>query len=109
MSRIFRPGSNCDTINGDPYEAHFSFASGRTSFGPTTDPHPYLTDGTPEVSFEITDIQENGCFIDRVDAVVKKEHLLGPIVWIVLEEANQRDTCLTNVEIVNRVAEVEHG
>ena len=40
--------------------ANFSQASGRTSFGPTTDPHPYLTDGTPETSFEITNIQENG-------------------------------------------------
>ena len=60
---IFRPGSSCDTINGNPYQAHFSFASGRTSFGPTTDPHPYLTDGTPEVSFEITDIQENGDYL----------------------------------------------
>ncbi|MBP5651013.1 MAG: T9SS type A sorting domain-containing protein, partial [Bacteroidales bacterium] len=36
---------------------------GRTSFGPTTDPHPYLTDGTPEVSFEITDIQEMGDYL----------------------------------------------
>ena len=55
---IFRPGSNCDTINGSLGNAHFSAATGRTSFGPTTDPYPYLTDGTPEQSFEITDIQE---------------------------------------------------
>lgn len=55
---IFRPGSNCDTISGDINNAHFSAAMGRTSFGPTTDPYPYLTDGTPEQSFEITDIQE---------------------------------------------------
>ncbi len=60
---IFRPGSNCDTVNGHPYQAHFSFASGRTSFGPTTNPHPYLTDGTPELSFEITDIQETGDYL----------------------------------------------
>lgn len=57
---IFRPGSTCDTIDGDLLQAHFSQASGRTSFGPSTDPHPYLTDGTPEQSFEITDICENG-------------------------------------------------
>ena len=57
---IFRPGSANDTINGRLYDAHFSQESGRTSFGPTTDPHPYLTDGTPEPSFEITNIQENG-------------------------------------------------
>ncbi len=57
---IFRPGSASDTVNGQLYNAHFSQESGRTSFGPDTDPHPYLTDGTPETSFEITNIQENG-------------------------------------------------
>ena len=57
---IFRPGSDIDTVNGLISDAYFSQASGRTSFGPTTDPHPYLTDGTPENSFEITNIQENG-------------------------------------------------
>ena len=57
---IFRPGSDVDTVNGDIWRAQFSQESGRTSFGPTTDPHPYLTDGTPETSFEITDITENG-------------------------------------------------
>lgn len=57
---IFRPGSAIDTIGGFLSRAYFSQESGRTSFGPTTDPHPYLTDGTPETSFEITDITENG-------------------------------------------------
>ena len=57
---IFRPGSDIDTVNGNLYNAHFSQAAGRTSFGPDTDPHPYLTDGTPEPGFEITDICENG-------------------------------------------------
>ena len=57
---IFRPGSDVDTVDGNIYNAYFSQAVGRTSFGPTTDPHPYLTDGTPEHSFEITNIQENG-------------------------------------------------
>jgi len=57
---IFRPGSDIDTINGDIDEAHFSQLVGRTSFGPTTDPHPYLTDGTPESSFEISDIYDYG-------------------------------------------------
>lgn len=56
---IFRPGSSDDTTNGRLSRAFFSMASGRTSFGPSTDPHPYLTDGTPEQSFEITDIQEH--------------------------------------------------
>ena len=57
---IFRPGSSDDMTNGDIWEAHFSQASGRTSFGPGTDPHAFLTDGTPENSFEITNITENG-------------------------------------------------
>ena len=57
---IFRPGSDIDTVNGSIGNANFSQATGRTSFGPTTDPHPYLTDGTPETSFEITNIQEQG-------------------------------------------------
>ena len=57
---IFRPGSAIDTVDGDLSRAHFCQAEGRTSFGPTTDPYPYLTDGTPEPGFEITNIRENG-------------------------------------------------
>ena len=57
---IFRPGSEIDTVNGWIGEAFFSQVIGHTSFGPTTDPHPYLTDGTPENSFEITDIYDHG-------------------------------------------------
>ena len=57
---IFRPGSSIDTVNGWISEAFFSQVGGRNSFGPTTDPHPYLTDGTPETSFEITDIYDHG-------------------------------------------------
>ena len=57
---IFRPGSASDIENGYISEANFSQYEGRTTFGPTTDPHPYLTDGTPENSFEITDIYANG-------------------------------------------------
>ena len=57
---IFRPGSTIDTVNGDIDNAHFSQLVGRTSFGPSTNPHPYLTDGTPESSFEITDIYDHG-------------------------------------------------
>ena len=56
---IFRPQCSDDITNGRLARAFFSQASGRTSFGPSTDPHPYLTDGTPELSFEITDIQEH--------------------------------------------------
>jgi len=57
---VFRPGSDSDIENGDVSRMCFSTASGRTSFGPATDPHPYLADGTPENSFEITEIQEYG-------------------------------------------------
>lgn len=57
---IFRPGSDIDTVDGNIFNAHFSQASGRTTFGPDTDPHPYLTDGTSDTSFVITDIRENG-------------------------------------------------
>ena len=56
---IFRPGSAIDTVNGWISDAFFNQVVGRTSFGPTTDPHPYLTDGTPETSFEITDIRDH--------------------------------------------------
>lgn len=57
---VFRPGSDIDTEDGNIYAANFSTQMERTAFGPSTDPHPYLTDGTPETSFEITNIQENG-------------------------------------------------
>ena len=80
---IFRPNSSSDIQNGDLNRAHFSQATGRTSFGPDTNPHPYLTDGTPENSFEITDIHENGnqltfhvhFFEDGVDDNINDESL----------------------------------
>ena len=57
---IFRPGSSHDTIQG-----YVSFASldGRENydrFDGTTDPHSYLTDGTPENLFALFDIEPNG-------------------------------------------------
>jgi len=56
---IFRRNSSIDTINGLINSA--AFGNGiHTSFGPTTNPHPFLTDGTPENSFEITNIQYSG-------------------------------------------------
>lgn len=83
---IFRPGSDVDTVNGDIWRAQFSQESGRTSFGPTTDPHPYLTDGTPETSFEITNIQENGTeltfhvhFLNV--GLAERDHMDGVKVW----------------------------
>lgn len=57
---VFRPNSHNDTEDGIRELSFFSHESGRDAFGPTTDPHPYLSDGTPETSFEIYDIRENG-------------------------------------------------
>jgi M6 family metalloprotease-like protein len=56
---IFRPNSSDDITNGNINNAAFGYDN-RTSFGPNTNPHPYLTDGTPETSFEITNIQYFG-------------------------------------------------
>lgn len=56
---IFRQGSDNDSVNGRHLFSMFG-SNGLRSFGPNSDPHPYLTDGTPERSFEIYDIAENG-------------------------------------------------
>ncbi|MBO4599969.1 MAG: T9SS type A sorting domain-containing protein, partial [Bacteroidales bacterium] len=57
---VFRPDSDNDSIQGDVANCYFSQEVGRQSFGPTTNPHPYLTDGTPDPSFEIYDIHTEG-------------------------------------------------
>ena len=56
---VFRPNSSNDITNGNINNAAFGYGN-RTSFGPTTNPHPFLIDGTPENSFEITNIQYYG-------------------------------------------------
>ena len=56
---VFRPGSEIDTVNGNPLRAIFNAEQGLSEFGPRTDPHPYLADGTPERSFRIYDIVTN--------------------------------------------------
>jgi M6 family metalloprotease-like protein len=56
---VFRRNSSIDTVNGSISNAAFGYAN-RYAFGPNTNPHPYLTDGTPETSFEITNIQYSG-------------------------------------------------
>lgn len=53
---VFRPGSSSDIENGNIFGAPFGQYSGRTKFGPNTSPFPYLTDGRPEQSFELTNI-----------------------------------------------------
>lgn len=57
---VFRPGSTIDSIDGNRMKALFSSFFGNTEFGPDTDPHPYLADGTPEGSFRIYGITPNG-------------------------------------------------
>lgn len=58
---LFRPGSDNDTNNG----SHSPLTT-LTAFGPNTDPHPYLADGTPDNTFEITNIHytEDSCTFD---------------------------------------------
>ncbi len=57
----FRSHSRIDTLEGHTYAGTiFNSEIGRTYFGPSSDPHPFLADGTPETSFEIYDISENG-------------------------------------------------
>ena len=56
---IFRPNSAIDTVNGNLDAAAFGLGTHK-SFGPNTNPHPFLFDGTPETSFEITNITYNG-------------------------------------------------
>lgn len=62
---IFRPGSSIDTLNGNLYAA--AFGTENHSFGPTTNPRPFLTDGTLESSFEISNIHtDNGKLLFHV-------------------------------------------
>jgi M6 family metalloprotease-like protein len=103
---IFRPGSSIDTVNGFIGDAHFSQFVGRTSFGPTTDPHPYLTDGTPEPSFEITDIYDHGdhltFHVHFLDVGVE-EHQLAENVRVYPNPANDvvNVQCTMNNEQLN--------
>ena len=52
---LFRPGSNNDFTQGDISAAAFGVNS-RNTFGPNSNPHPYLCSGTSDNSFELTDI-----------------------------------------------------
>ena len=57
---VFRPGSNSNDVNGQLNEAYFSRLKKRTQFTPNTDIYPYLSDGTPDVSFAITNVSVPG-------------------------------------------------
>lgn len=56
---LFRPGSAVDTVNGFVAQAAFG-VGGRSVFNASSNPHPYLCDGTPDSSFSITNIHING-------------------------------------------------
>jgi M6 family metalloprotease-like protein len=53
---LFRPNSAVDTINGNVSSAAFG-VYGRTAFDSTTNPHPFLCDGTADMSFGLSNIQ----------------------------------------------------
>lgn len=57
---LFRPNSNDDVTNGDLNNAYFSDMAGRTSLGPSTNPHPYFTKGTADTAFSLTNIALHG-------------------------------------------------
>jgi len=109
---IFRPGSNCDTVNGNPFQANFSFESGRTSFGPSTNPHPYLTNGTPEHSFEITDIHEYGDYLtfhvhfltDEVKDVVLNSFSIYPNPAV--DQLNVSGENMRTIELYNALGQL---
>lgn len=55
---LFRPGSSDDTTNGNPAQAAFGTGT-RTTFNATSDPHPYLCNGTPDTTISLTNIHLN--------------------------------------------------
>ncbi len=57
---IFRPNSNSNTENGLLSNAYFSPRRSRTQFTPSTSYYPYLSDGTPDITFAITRISNPG-------------------------------------------------
>lgn len=57
---LFRPGSNSSDENGQLSQAHFSSLVHRSEFSPSTDPYPYLTNGSRDLTFSITNIGRPG-------------------------------------------------
>lgn len=57
---LFRPGSNSPDASGSLSEAYFTPQRHRTEFSPSTNPYPYLSDGTPDYSFSISNINLPG-------------------------------------------------
>lgn len=57
---VFRPDATSDWESGSLAEAYFTPSRGRTEFTPSTNPYPYLSDGTRDMSFAITNISTPG-------------------------------------------------
>ena len=57
---LFRPGGNNDTTNGNTAQAYYNSFTGRTSFTPTTNPHPWLTGNVIDTTIAITNIGTPG-------------------------------------------------
>lgn len=57
---IFRPNATSDWENGSLAEAYFNPSRGRSEFSPATNPYPYLSDGTRDMTFAITGITTPG-------------------------------------------------
>ena len=53
---LFRPNASDDTTNGTVSQAYFSANTSRTSFTPTTNPHPWLTGNMIDSTIAITAI-----------------------------------------------------
>ena len=53
---VFRPNSTSDWESGHLAEAYFTPARNRTEFSPSTNPYPYLSDGTRDMTFAISNI-----------------------------------------------------
>src|SRR5574344_2003253 len=57
---IFRPDANNATTQGNYSHAYFSAGSGRTSFTPSSNPHPWLTGNIIDTTISIVDITTAG-------------------------------------------------
>lgn len=60
---VFRPNANDHFTNGNTSQAYFSGNSPRTSFTPSSNPHPWLSGNIPDSSFFITNISAPGSTI----------------------------------------------
>lgn len=60
---LFRPNASDDTTNGNPAQGFFRAGTGRTTFSPSTNPHPWLTGNIIDTTISITDISAAGTTI----------------------------------------------